>query len=1145
MIKSIQYRFLKSKVPTYYTPPFDQNHPGLQYASQSTLAASSFPTTMTLVQDGSIAGGVPTQTFGWVFRPGDITAGHTPLFRVSGVTWPYSAGLQTYWPDGSLKWAAFSLMVPSGVKPSQGSSIKVTISDGGAGSWPAASGRSLVRDVYRQGLQINAVTPATPITGNGRSATLYAAFNGDSNQYRAIKYIDGAAGTCWKLSVKMATTIGGSPDPQFVADAYIFAMNNPSGGLGGFRWHGSIRQPFYKSGAKSYVMFERPNTTTPSAGLNWSVNPNGSGAVYTPPVFPFNAINFANGASLTGFIDNGSGNGSPSGIAGNVLTVTAVNFGFLGAGCFTTASYNGSFGHNDFTVSKPSTLTTPIVGGPLTYIISPDGTASTINVQVGNIYYLNPPAPPSYTNRTVMVFNPFSFTNNAAIPPGLYDGAALTGQYKILYQMTASNGDNPGLRGRYRLSGSPPNPISSKTMSYWAQRSALSTLQNNYWSGGEAGNIVPGVITGAHLPPISNPTATVTGGNNSIMFFAGSYGPTISTNNTNYIFGDINYTGPGGGTFMPMAGVAPFARFTFLDTNGRYNFFQGTGPIAADTTLRVEINQSYWHSTATFLPLDMTIGGLLPAIENLYGAYPWDWNPYNVGIVRTGGIDDGGPPIEVGLMNTDCGWDFYKQTALSEKAVRALGMSLAVTQCDFKDNGDGSFDQPLVLNGPGVSYTGLPASVGGVIQIPGSGGAPAGIGGVSVGDPSHEPDLGYWQFLRFGELQYFDYVVDWANLVSSQIQWGALPVPPFPYLTYGNVITQGQDREIGWANRDIQKIAFLCSYNPDPIAHPTLTTFDYGGVQLAQYLLDHADDQPRMGMAMMTSRNPVIYTSQAGADWVADRGCWFPNYNRIPGSVTANQEWEMAFLYGGMLFAVLRGNTDARDFVAARVNFWDYIGNRSAIHKGNSANGYIHFGPALAQNNQIQSIGGTEFGGGGGICMTQDGQFCARNTQPPFLNSPGITWAPNTRDGVTVTGNAFTCSGAGEPGWGGSAPNPGYVFSNGDILAAYAQGSGPGLLVPAALQQNGVYFVRDLNPTGQVSGTWTFNLAATRGGPAIPITDSSTGYTLNVRDHLIPANPSIEDSGGPTYFCHLANTLNWIHAIGSSRYGHNAFARFT
>ncbi len=85
----------------------------LQYSVQDSLAASTFPTTMTLVQDGAVAGGVPTNTFGWVFRPGDIPAGHAPKFQIGGATWGYSHGLQTYWPDGSLKWAAFALMVPS------------------------------------------------------------------------------------------------------------------------------------------------------------------------------------------------------------------------------------------------------------------------------------------------------------------------------------------------------------------------------------------------------------------------------------------------------------------------------------------------------------------------------------------------------------------------------------------------------------------------------------------------------------------------------------------------------------------------------------------------------------------------------------------------------------------------------------------------------------------------------------------------------------------------------------------------------------------------------------------------------------------------------------------------------------------------
>ena len=74
-----------------------------------------------------------------------------------------------------------------------------------------------------------------------------------------------------------------------------------------------------------------------------------------------------------------------------------------------------------------------------------------------------------------------------------------------------------------------------------------------------------------------------------------------------------------------------------------------------------------------------------------------------------------------------------------------------------------------------------------------------------------------------------------------------------------------------------------------------------------------------MGMAMMNSRNAALDPAKPGADRSCRSRRWFPMYNAIPGSITANQEWEMAFLFGGMLFAVLRGNTDARDFVAARM----------------------------------------------------------------------------------------------------------------------------------------------------------------------------------------------------------------------------------
>ncbi len=286
MLADMTHRIAVCNTPTLYLPPWDQNRPGAQYSSQGTLAASSFPTTMTLVQDGTVAGGVPTQSFGWVFRPGDIPAGHAPLFKVGGVTWPYSAGLQTYWPDGSLKWAAFALMVPSRFAPAQGASTTVTISDGGFGTWPAPSGRTL-RELYAQGLVVNGLTPTfVSVVNNARTVDLFAKLNGDSNQYYAVKDLDGAAGARWTIKTKMVDG-SGTADTQFVVTHRIFAMNNPSGGLGGFRWFGEIRQPFYATGAKRYMVFQPPSTSAPATGLNWqTVGPGGSRHRQNPAPVP-------------------------------------------------------------------------------------------------------------------------------------------------------------------------------------------------------------------------------------------------------------------------------------------------------------------------------------------------------------------------------------------------------------------------------------------------------------------------------------------------------------------------------------------------------------------------------------------------------------------------------------------------------------------------------------------------------------------------------------------------------------------------------------------------------------------------------------------------------------------------------------------
>src|SRR5436190_2772485 len=88
--------------------------------------------TLDLVNDYSTlqVAGVPTPTFGWVFKQGDIPAGTAPKFLVGGATQTFSAGLQRYWPDGSLMRATFMLLPTLSVQ--SGATQHISVLSGGS-----------------------------------------------------------------------------------------------------------------------------------------------------------------------------------------------------------------------------------------------------------------------------------------------------------------------------------------------------------------------------------------------------------------------------------------------------------------------------------------------------------------------------------------------------------------------------------------------------------------------------------------------------------------------------------------------------------------------------------------------------------------------------------------------------------------------------------------------------------------------------------------------------------------------------------------------------------------------------------------------------------------------------------------------------
>lgn len=247
---------------------------GIVHLSNLTLANTSGSTQ---------PAGVPTPIFGWLFPDGDIAVGTAPQFLVGGSAVPFSAGLQTYWPSGCLKFAAFMLL--PGFSISGNGSQVVQIWNGG--SWPPSSSRTLA-EVYNQNLIVNC--PLYPIASNGRgggSPTIVSQLNGGSNQLKVLKWLDGNAGTAWKLSYSM--TNAGTPDGMLVCDHYVVGLNNGGGTLGGFRWMGMLRSPYYNqsgkaNNAQSLIVMAPPSVANPSAGVNFSIQPGGSGPITTTPL---------------------------------------------------------------------------------------------------------------------------------------------------------------------------------------------------------------------------------------------------------------------------------------------------------------------------------------------------------------------------------------------------------------------------------------------------------------------------------------------------------------------------------------------------------------------------------------------------------------------------------------------------------------------------------------------------------------------------------------------------------------------------------------------------------------------------------------------------------------------------------------------
>jgi|GEM_PF-4225102 len=199
---------------------------------------SSVLTTFTVsnTSGSTVAADFIPPMFGHPFKKGDIATGHYPKFEtVGGTNIPYTMFGQTYWSDGSLKFASFLIRVPTTVAGSG----SITVNVKSTITAPGSSSRSLA-DLSSGSTDLQVV-----VTGlDNLSGTWTSSLNqGVTDNDDILTFGDGPVGKVWRIRQQFMQS--GSNHGQLECYWYVSALQDASGNLYGLRYLGRVTQPWY------------------------------------------------------------------------------------------------------------------------------------------------------------------------------------------------------------------------------------------------------------------------------------------------------------------------------------------------------------------------------------------------------------------------------------------------------------------------------------------------------------------------------------------------------------------------------------------------------------------------------------------------------------------------------------------------------------------------------------------------------------------------------------------------------------------------------------------------------------------------------------------------------------------------------------
>jgi hypothetical protein len=637
--------------------------------------------------------------------------------------------------------------------------------------------------------------------------------------------------------------------------------------------------------------------------------------------------------------------------------------------------------------------------------------------------------------------------------------------------------------GTYQL-GNLPNGTNVPAGTTFYTPGVLTTTQGAGWSTGSQ-NLVPVQISGS----VPNPLVA------GQVYWGQINGTALSLNSNPNGAGSVSVTTAGTFTATPVPGFGYFNRLSFAGPDAKYLYFQGTGSQGPETSARAQQNQLYVQSSGLVPPYDPSLSGVSMGGSVRDTTYPFAWNPYNQATIPNN-VNAAGDGEFIGALMSVQVVDFLNQSALSEQQIRIIGWAGGLMPYDLKDPTLGT-----ALNMSGNTYTGLQASnpsiywdgatASGFTQPGPAGANQTGPMGIGADDGSHMPFVSFWAYLRTGELQYFDYMVDIAlgsALLSntSRNPNSAAGDSPYPGITYGVATYAAQQyRGMGWDLRNIECTALLAPYNPT-----TPAALDFDGTQRSKMLNDLADlaanfpiDQWNFGKSTFVT--PYM---QSASVWAAYNSALYnggPGYGQGPF-------WEQCYVGLGMCYAAARGNAKAKEFLTLLGTRAAYVGSTYG------------FFPLYAYNQAFCIDSPAAPDNVGLVPINADNEYTI--SQVPLL-APGPSWAANS-GGTTL---AFT--------FAVNTPSQGYVPQNGDVYTPY---DGNGILRPSEIADGSFYQIVGL------SGS-SFNLAPI--GTTTPVAIAEGGGEFNCNIMPVAPGPPNTVPYAPNFMYQVGEVATWANLV--------------